>query len=122
MALSTTQTFRILRLLCYPRGTTDSTSMDFSNIISGKLSSITGDAQVEVEKLLEWIDEIEDQLDKSFANAGVKRIDDIEFFGNDGPSKVDLLRKEKSKYLNELAIFIGIANRCSGSSMGCVVV
>lgn len=122
MALSTQQKFKILRLLCYPRGTTDTTSLDYSKIVTDKLNAIADEAQVEVEQLLDWIEQTEDQLDKAINSAGVKRIDDIEFFGggSDGMTKAQELRSEKRKYLSELSDFIGIPNKCSGGSMGCL--
>jgi short-subunit dehydrogenase involved in D-alanine esterification of teichoic acids len=97
--------------------------LDYSKIITDKLNAIADEAQTEVEQLLEWIEQTENQLDKAINSAGVKRIDDIEFFGggSDGPSKTQELRKEKQKYLNELSDFIGIPNRCSGSVMGCLI-
>lgn len=119
MALSTKQKVKILRSLCYPRGTLDNTSLDYSKIVSDKLDQIDGEDQNEVEQLLEWIDETETEIDKAIASGRVKRVDDIEFFENQS----DVLRSEKKRYLNELSDFIGIPNKCKGGgAMGCVCI
>ena len=122
MALSTAQKIRILRLLCYPHGTIDPTSLDYSKIVSDKLGLRLSDvAEVEAEELLTWIDQTEDQLDKAIASAGVKRIDDIEFFGDGEGSKADVLRREKSRYIRDLSNLLGIPSMC-GSATGNVCV
>jgi hypothetical protein len=116
--LSEAQKYKIIRHLCYPNGTLDSGSLDYSNIVVGKLNRIDGQAQIEVEQLLEWIDQTEDQIDASVGSQRVKRVDDIEFFEN----STDELRKQKSKYINDLSSFIGIPSRCKGGVMGGVCV
>lgn len=122
MAFSVAQKNKIMRLLCYPYGTLVSTSLDYSNIIARNFDDITAEAQAEVEQLLEYIDQTDDQLDSAINTAGIKRIDDIEFFGGNEPSKADILRKEKKRYVNDLSCLLGIPSRCGGSGMGNVCV
>jgi hypothetical protein len=112
MALSAAQKNKIVRLLCYPFGTLVSTSMDYSNIISRNLDLIADEAQTEVELLLESIEQTDTQIDAAVKTAGIKRIDDIEFFGGNEPSKADVLRKEKNRYLRDLSSLVGIPSRC----------
>lgn len=116
--LSSSQKYEIIRLLGYPLGTLDETSIDFSNIITGKLNRIDGDAQVEVEKVLSWINETEDQVDKAIGTQRVKRIDDIEFFQN----PTEELRRDRNKYLRMLSSMLGIPVRGMSSSMGSVCI
>lgn len=116
--LSESQKYEILRMLCYPLGTIDSNSMDFSNIIKRKLDAVNGAAQVEVEKILSWINETEDQLDARIANGNVKRVDDIEFFENGSAD----LRVERNRYKRELSQLLGLRNLCGGSVNGSVCV
>jgi hypothetical protein len=122
MALSAAQKNKIIRLLCYPYGTLISTSLDYSNILVGKLNLVADEAQTEVEQLIQWIDQTDDQIDAAINTSGIKRIDDIEFFGGNEPSKADVLRKEKKRYLNDLSALLGIPSRCGGSGMGNVCV
>lgn len=119
--LSTSQQKTILRLLCYPRGTIDPTSMDYSNIITRQLTGIDGEDQEQTELILQWIDQTEDQIDKAVNSAGVKRVDDIEFFGNADGTKTDVLQSQLAKYLKQLSDWLGIPNRCAGcGSMGSI--
>lgn len=123
MAFTSAQKSTIIRLLCYPYGTLVTTSLDYSKIVSDKLSNIADEAQTEAEKLLEWIDQTDDQIDSAINTAGIKRIDDIEFFGGNGEmSKADVLRKEKKRYLSDLASLLGIPSQCGGGNMGNVCV
>lgn len=117
MALTSPQKMIILRLLCYPLGTINTASVDFSNIINDRLTAISGDAQTEVEKVLEWIDETEVQIDSAITAQRVKRVDDIEFFEDQS----SLLAKTKARYVRDLATMIGITSRCRGG-MGNVIV
>lgn len=118
MALDDTQKMRILRFLCYPYGTLDNTSLDYSKIVSDKLAKVDGAAQVEVEQLISWIDETDDQIDKAINSAGVKSVDDIEFFGDGEGSKSDVLRRDRGRYLSDLSALLGIPSMCRGRMMG----
>lgn len=122
MALSDAQKNRILRLLCYPHGTLVTTSLDYSKIISDRLSNLSSAAQVEVEELMEWIERTDEQLKNAINSAGVKRIDDIEFFGASEGTKSDELRKQKRRYVSDLSSILGIPSQCSGGAMGRVCV
>lgn len=118
MALDDTQKMRILRFLCYPYGTLDNTSLDYSKIVSDKLAKVDGAAQVEVEQLIDWIDQTDDQLDKAINSAGLKRVDDIEYYADGEGSKSDSLRRDKSRYLSDLSSLLGIPSMCRGRMMG----
>lgn len=116
--LTPSQKFEIIRLLGYPLGTLDEGSLDYSNIIVGKLNRIDGDAQVEIEKVVSWINETEDQIDSAIGTQRVKRIDEIEFFQN----PTEELRRDRSKYLRMLSSMLGIPIRGSSSAMGTVCI
>ena len=122
MALEESQKYTILRLLCYPMGTLDETSLDYSKIVGDRLAKLTEAGQVEVEKILSWIDQTEDQLDKAINSGGIKRVDDIEFFGDGEGSKIDSLNRERSRYLRDLSSMLGIPSMCSGGRGGRVCV
>lgn len=116
--LSEAQKFEILRTLCYPYGTLDPTSMDYSTTVERRLNGINGQAQIEVEKILEWISQTEDQLDNLIGSQRVKRVDDIEFFEN----PTDDLRRDRRRYIDDLCSLIGLRSRCKSGSMGSVCV
>lgn len=112
--LTTSQKYFVLRTLCYPAGTIDPTSLDYSKIVSDKINNIDGDIQVEVETILDWIEKTDKQLSALISSQNVKRVDDIEFFEN----STDDVKKQKTRYINDLCSFIGIPSRCKGSVMG----
>lgn len=117
MALSNEYKIKILRFLGYPFGTIDSTSMDYSNLVVRKLAAISGDAQSEVELLIESIIEADTRLDLQLKQAGIKRIDEIEFSEN-GRST---LKSEKARLVGDLSSLIGLPVM-KRSGMGSVVV
>jgi len=118
MALSSSQKITILRLLGYPFGTIDPTSVDFSNVVRDKLAAVQNEAQVEVEKILSWIDETDDQLDKAVAKSNVKSVDDIEFFEGSHLT----IENQKKRLLRDLSQLLGIPSRCRGGAMGDVYI
>lgn len=119
MALTTSQKNKILRILGYPYGTIDPASLDFSNIIKRKLDRVAMDSQVEVERILQWIDDLDEKRGQAIQQAGVKKIDDIEFTGDHHV----VLMKEKNRYVRELSSLLGIyAPALQGSLVGGVCV
>lgn len=117
MPLDSAQKNKILRILGYPLGSIDPTSLSFSNIIVGNLNRVDGDAQVEVEGILTKIDEADDAIEKKISQAGVKRIDDIEFYENSHL----VLEQQKNRYIRDLATCIDIPSVRSGRN-GVIVV
>lgn len=118
MALLIDQKYKILRYLGYSFGTIETTSLDYSNIVTKRLDAITGAAQTEVEQVLLWIDQTETELDAKIKQAGVKRIDDIEFFENSH----NVLKSEKTRYIKELSQMLGLPKLNQNSMMGDVIV
>jgi len=117
VALSSAQKTKILRLLGWPYGTLVSTSLDYSNIVKRQLDGISGDAQTEVESLLTRLDTIDTQLDAKLKQAGIKRLDDIEFYQDSHK----VLKSEKNRVLIDLATLIGIPMRSCGANGNVVV-
>lgn len=116
--LTDEQKFEVLRILCYPVGTLDPTSFNFSNIVKRQLDAVTGPEQTEVEKLLEKIRKADDALEEMIYTERVKRIDDIEFFEDQGSD----LRRARSRYVDELCSLVDLRSRCRRPGMGSVVV
>lgn len=102
--LTQPQKIKIVRTLGYPFGTIDESSTSYIRTIAQKIDAITGDAQAEVESILERIELIEEQRIASIAQAGVRRIDDIEFTGT---QHSDLLGERKRQVM-ELAQLIDV--------------
>lgn len=117
MALDEKQKYKIMRLLGYPFGTIDPNSMDFSNFWTQRLTTILPAAQVEVEFLLDELDAIDAQLQSKIAQAGIKRIDDIEFYENSHK----VLKSEKMRVINDLSQLLGLPNLKGKSVSGVIV-
>jgi hypothetical protein len=116
--LADAQKLKILRLLGYPFGSIDPSSLDYSNLLSKRLDEVGNDAVTEVEALLDQLDAIDSQLSAKISQAGIKRIDDIEFF--EGSHKV--LKSEKHRVISDLSSLLGIPNRSRGGFVGAILV
>lgn len=117
MALSETEKVKVLRHLGWPAKTLDSTSLSYSKMISDRLANVSAVMEAEVRQYLERIAILDDRLTKALSRAGVKRIDDIEFNGDEMPT----LRKEKRRLVIELATLLDIGVQ-GGGMMGNVCV
>lgn len=118
MALSNLQKLTVLKYLGLPLTSIDSTKLAFSNIINNRLNDVTGDYQTLVEDTLAKLEGTDQRLAKALTRAGVKAIDDIEFFGeNAGRTEFQILRSEKNNLIIELANLLDISVPV-GSAMG----
>jgi len=118
MALTSEQKMRITTLLGWSAKTLISGSTHYSSYISDKLNSLNEDAETIIIEYLTRIQNIDTKLDASFAKDNIRRVDDIEFFG-DNMSK---MRSERKKLLCELSDLTDIPNKKGcGSSIGVIV-
>lgn len=100
-----------LRHLGWPPTTIDSTSLDYSKIVSDRLTNASTVVQGMVRDYFDRIEKLDEKLDKAISRAGVKQIDDITL--RDG--EIDILRRERKKLIKELATLLNI--RMIGSGM-----
>ena len=118
MAFTSEEKYKIIRYLGYPANTLVPTSLSYSKIISDRMLSLEAQAEEEVRSILDRIVEIDSGLQSAVSQAGVKRIDDIEFFGSkDGGDKLSELRRERRSLIKELSQLLDIA-LMGGGSMG----
>ncbi len=113
MAFSESEKYKIIRYLCWPAGVLDPNNTSYSKIISDRLTNVLSGAETEARLVLNKIIDLDSKQSASVSQAGVKKIDDIEFFGN----APDVLRREKRKAVEELSSLLGIANLCSGGGV-----
>lgn len=123
MALTNLQKLTILQHIGLPLTMMDPTKLDYSKIITDRLNNVDGDIQTLVEDKLTRIDGTEERISKALTRSGVRRIDDIEFFGGEGSrTEFDVLRGEKRRLINELADLLNLRGYTRSSSMGGVCV
>lgn len=125
MAFTTSEKVKILKYLGWPASTLDPNSLSYSKIISDRLLTTIPEGETEAREYIERIMELDNQLKAAVSQSGVKRIDDIEFFGaEDGGNKTSELRKERKRLVRELASLLDIAigPGAYGSAMGNVCV
>ena len=125
MAFTEPQKLKIVRLLGWPFNTIVEGTMSYSKTIADKLLSVPSDAEATVLALVTRIENLDTGLTAAVGQSGVKKIDDIEFFGaSDGGTKMEELRKERKRLIKELAAMMDIAMGpgASGGSMGNVIV
>lgn len=104
MAFSELEKVRILRRLNWPPTTIDSTSLDYSKIVSDRLTNASTIVQSEVRIYLDRLEKMDEKLDKAICRAGVKSIDDIELRDNE----IDIIRRERNKVIKEMAVLLNI--------------
>lgn len=123
MAFDNTEKHKIMRFLCYPANTLVPESTSYSKITADRLLNIPEEAEDEVRSILERISDLDDGLVAGVGQAGVKKIDDIEFFSSkEGGSKLDELRKERKRLIGEISSILDIPSMCRGSGMGNICV
>lgn len=124
MAFEASDKYRILKFLCYPAKTLTPNSLNYSKILADKLEGLPEEAEDQVVEILDRLDELDDSLKGAVNQSGVKKIDDIEFFGADEGNKLQELRKERNRLIGELSNILDIRSMCKGGfpSMGNVCV
>lgn len=109
----------IIRLLGWPGNTINPSSLSYNNMITSRFLVVTEYAIDQALKLVERIEALDEKLETAISQSGVKRIDDIEFFGgSDGPTRMDELRKERKRLVRELSQLLDIQIFGGGGSMG----
>ncbi len=116
MAFTEGEKYKILRFLGWNGGTLNPADTHYSKTISDKLQRITEGAEEECRDILNKIIALDSKQTGSVAQAGVKRIDDIEFFENGGST--DVIGKERKRLIRELSSMLGIPNMSQGGVMG----
>ncbi len=109
MAFTTGEKIKILKFLGWPSNTINSESLSYSKIVSDRLLLVLPEAEEEVRAYLDRLEAIETYLVSAVDSTGVKKIDDIEFFGNQDGTKLSALRSERTRIIKELAIMLDIA-------------
>ena len=110
MAFTTGEKIKILKFLGWPSNTINPVSLSYSKIISDRLLVVLPEAEEEVKTYLDRLDALDVSLVAAVDSTGVKKIDDIEFFGSqDGGTKLSALRSERNRIIKELAIMLDIA-------------
>ena len=109
MAFSDDDKYRIIRLLGWPANTLNPNSLSYQNIIASRLLYIPEQAEGDVLDLVDRINSLDTELRAAVSSAGIKKIDDIEFFGEMDGSKTKELRAERRRLLIELASTLDIA-------------
>lgn len=105
MAFTTSEKVKILRFTGWPASTLDATSLSYSKIISDRLLTTIPEGETAAREYLDRVDALDVQLVGAVNRSGVKRIDDIEFFGTQASD----LRKERKRLIRELASLLDLA-------------
>lgn len=93
----------------------DPNASEYNSILNAKFD-VHEDIEAEVKEILEKIIALEEKEDGSMAHAGVRRVDDIEFFENGGATAQ--IKKQKSKYAKRIGLILDIP--CFGGSSICI--
>lgn len=109
MAFTTSEKIKILKFLGWPSNTINSESLSFNKVVSDRLLLVLPEAEEEVRAYLDRLDSLETSLVAAVDSTGVKKIDDIEFFGAQDGTKLSALRSERNRIIKELAIMLDIA-------------
>jgi hypothetical protein len=111
MAFTSAQNIKLVTILGWPAKVLDNTNTSYNSTIYARITGIDSDMENLVTEYMDRLEDLEGKLSIGLARTGVKRIDDIEFFGNDGSgsSELNVLRAEKKRLLKELASILDIA-------------
>lgn len=109
MAFTGAQKVKILQYLGWPGNTINPDALSYSKIISDRLLFVLPDVETVVADLLTKLAAVETSQSTALDSTGVKKIDDIEFFGNADGTKLQALQKEKNRLIRELASLLDIA-------------
>jgi hypothetical protein len=121
MAFTSAQKIKLVTILGWPAKVLDNTSTSYNSTIYARINGIDSDMEELVTEFIDRIIELDEKLATSINRAGVKSIDDIEFFGDaGGSSEFPTLRKERSRIIRELASFLDVAVGSGASSSNMV--
>ena len=112
MALTDSKKMKIVTLLGWPGKTLVASSTHYNTLIVARLENLTPEIETLVKGMLTKVDELDAKLVSSMGKAGLKRIGDIEFYGN-GQSFTDL-KKERKRILKDMSDIMDIAYMKSG--------
>lgn len=118
MAFTEGEKYKIIRFLGHNGGVLTPSNIHYSKQVSDKLTNVPEGAETEAREILQKIIALDGKQSTSINQAGVKRIDDIEFFENGGATSTIL--NEKRRLIRELESLLGIPFCGPGGSMGSV--
>lgn len=118
MAFTVTEKIKILKYLGYPANTINPGTTSFSNIVNSRLLLVLPEAETEVREILIRIAAADTSLSAGVDAAGIKRIDDIEFFGDSEGSKLSATRTERNRLIRELATLLDLGYGNAGGLPG----
>lgn len=122
MAFTTENKATIIRLLGWPGNTINPNSLSYNNVITNRLMIVLPEVEEMATGLVDRIETLDGKLEAALDQSGVKRIDDIEFFGpSDGGTRLGELRKERRRLIRELSQLLDIPTMTS-TSMGSVCI
>lgn len=107
MALSDSKKMKIVTLLGWPGKTLVASSTHYNSLVYDRLNNLTPEIETLVKSKLTEIDSVDTKLSSALGKAGLRRIGDIEFYG-EGQSFVDL-KSEKKRLLRDLSEMLDIA-------------
>lgn len=109
MAIEKADQFKIVTLLGWPIKTLIEGSTHYSKYISDKFTGLDEDSEGIILALLDRINAIDTKLTTSFSKDNIRRVDDIEFTGDN----MTKMRSERTKLLCELSDMTDIENKKS---------
>ena len=113
MALTASEKQEIIYYLGYPAKTLDSTSLDYSKILSDRLEDLPEFSENKARSLLCDIRAIEKKISESTGRFSASRVDDITINQNEWK----MLQKERSRLLSLLGSNLDMPVRKRGSGM-----
>lgn len=102
--LDLTTRYKVVTLLGYTPGTIISGNINYSKTIDDKLKALPTELEATVTGLITRIESLDTRLGTALGRAGVKKVDDIEFSGEEMSS----LRSEKKRVLRELGSYFDL--------------
>ncbi len=114
MSFSAMEKTKIVVYMGFPGSVLDIDSVNYHGQITERLTGLSSQVERLVRKKLTRIELMDTKLEGNSSKAGVKRVDDIEFFtGGEGSRE---LKKERNRLIREMGEMLDIpANR--GGSM-----
>jgi hypothetical protein len=110
VALSDGDKHKIVRLLGWPGTVLISTSLDYNNIVVGRLTGLNAAIEADARSLIDRIKRLDERRDEALDRAAVEKIDDIEM----NPEELNLLARERRKLQRELSDLMAIPLIASG--------
>jgi hypothetical protein len=118
MAFTTTEKYKLVRLLGWEAKVLDDTSTVYNSVVNDRLEGYATDAENEVRTLLDRIVTLDEKLEKATCRVSTKEVDGVVLNEDEIPA----LRRERTRVIREISEFLGIPYRRSGGVMGNVCI